>query len=84
MREGRRHVHDVVRAEPEMVDVVVGGAHQHVVAMKRALGLAGRPRREQQLRDLVGFRARRGNRGVAGRGVAVEHDDVLERRQLAA
>ena len=67
MGERRGDVDDVVAAEAEVVDVVIGGARQRVVAVQRALGLARGARGEQQLGDLrPGRGLASGDRAVAG------------------
>ena len=85
----RGYVDDVVGAESEVVDVVVGRAHQRVVAVERAFRLAGSARREQQLSDLIvgegrgRRRVRTSTELVRTRLGRVSQDQyVLERRQL--
>ena len=65
--QGRGHVDHVVGAQPKVLDVVIGGAVQHVVAVQSALRLTRGARREQQLGDLIA-----GQGGEAGGPSAVE------------
>ena len=86
MGERGGDVDDVLGAQAEVLDVVFGGARQHVVAVKRALGLARRARGEQELRHLLRGLGWEGCRPVGPSSsrplIPVrEHDHVLERRQ---
>jgi hypothetical protein len=82
--ERRGHVDHVAGAEPEVLDVVIGGARQHVVALERSLRLPGCPGGEQQLGKPV-----RAQGGVGENRVPVEealvalgqHDEVLDGRK---
>ena len=55
MREWRRNEDAILRVQPEVFDLHRGRAHQYVVAMQHALGLARRSGGEQQLRDRLGI-----------------------------
>ena len=60
--ERRGDEQDVVAPEPQVLDLHRRRAGERVEAVQDALGLAGRPRREQQLGDRVGLRRAGGDR----------------------
>ena len=62
MGERRGDEQDVVAPEPQVLDLHRRRAGERVEAVQDALGLAGRPRREQQLGDRVGLRRAGGDR----------------------